>query len=611
MCAACAYEYKDPLNRRFHAEPNACPECGPVIRIFDQVGRLIEALSPVEKAMALLSSGCILAIKGLGGFHLSVDAGNREAVRRLRNRKFREEKPLAIMVRDLAHAKRIAEIGLREEKLLLSPERPIVLVRKKDTGLVAPEVAPGVCNYGIMLPYTPLHHILIRGDFAALVMTSANQVDEPICIGNREAMERLRGIADAFLVHNRDILVRCDDSVAHVVANAPRMLRRSRGYAPKPIALKDHYPGVLALGPHLKGTVCILKGNYAFLSPHVGDLETPQARDFLQESISLMKKITESDPSIVACDLHPGYFSTRLALGHNRTDVVRVQHHHAHIVSCMAENKISGDVIGLAMDGTGYGTDGNAWGGEILAACETVFTRKGHIRYFLLPGGKKAVHEPWRIAVSLLKEAFGPSWPALASQLKLVPNDRSIPVLEKMLETGINSPFTSGLGRIFDGIGSLLGLRQAVTFEGQAAMGLEELACEGAGEPFPFAIEDGPEGIFFLDFRPTVCAVVDGLVKKKERKELAYSFHRTLHKAFLAASERVRTQTGLNRVVLSGGCFQNRILLEGCIRELESSSFEVFSHRLVPANDGGVSLGQAVVAGAKRSAEGRRLESDD
>ena len=598
MCSDCEAEYRNPADRRFHAEPVACPKCGPVLRLMDKDGNPVETDNPVKRAIDLLARGSILAIKGLGGFHLSVDAANDEAVRRLRSRKFREEKPLAVMVRNLPQVRRITRISPEEEDLLLSPQRPIVLIRKGKANLISPAVAPGLGNLGIMLPYTPLHHLLMEGPFPALVMTSANQVDEPICVGNREAAQRLSGIADFFLVHNRDILVRCDDSVAVVSKGLPSFFRRSRGFAPKPIRLQEAYPDVLALGPQLKGTLCILKGSFAFLSPHIGDLETPQARDFFHETIVLMKRITESAPEVIACDLHPGYYSTKTAEALSEVQLIAVQHHHAHIVGCMAENRISGNVIGLAMDGTGYGSDGNAWGGEFLVANETEFTRKGHIDYLVLPGGEKAIREPWRIAASLLREAYGKEWQEIASRLGIIPDRNQIALLEIAMEKRINSPLASGLGRVFDGIAALIGLRRTVTFEGQAAMELEAIAEGNGDDPYPFEIRRGRNGALLLDFRETVRALAEAVIAGKERGGLAGSFHRTLHQAFLKMAQEIRNETGLDRVVLSGGCFQNRILLEGCMETLTGSGFQVFIHHEVPANDGGISLGQAVIAGA-------------
>ena len=598
LCPQCRAEYENPADRRFHAEPNACPVCGATIQLLDEKGNKVSTDDPIKAAIGLLKDGKVLAIKGLGGFHLSVDAGNDEAVKRLRSRKFREEKPMAIMVKNLEKVKRLANVNEEEEKLLASLQRPIVLLKKKDRTVISEQVAPGVPNLGVMLPYTPLHYLLLEKDFAALVMTSANQVDEPICISNREAVTRLKEIADYFLVHNRDILVRCDDSIAMVSAGREQLLRRSRGFVPKPILLKDSFPDVLALGAHLKATQCIVKGNFAFLSPHIGDLETPQARDFFQESITLLKKITETNPDVIACDSHPAYYSTKVAEELTCVRVIRVQHHHAHIVSCLAENQISGDVIGLAMDGTGFGLDGHAWGGEFLVANETEFKRLGHLQYFVLPGGEKAIHEPWRIAASLLNLAYGQSWPDIAAQLNIMPPGFDSKVLNKIIENKINSPLTSGLGRLFDGVAAIIGLRKKVSFEGQAAMELEGLSDQKAAEPLPFTISADEENSFIIDISSTISAIVNDLLAGKSEKEISSSFHRTLAMAFAVMCKKIREKTGINRVCLSGGCFQNKILLEDSIIQLENASFKVYHHQQVPTNDGGIALGQAVIAGA-------------
>ncbi len=599
LCPECLKEYNDPMDRRFHAEPNACPACGPRLSLLDGEGRLSESPDPLESACDKLREGAVVALKGLGGFHLSVDAGSDAAVKRLRSRKYREEKPLAIMVKDADFAGRIAEMKEAEMRLLESFQRPIVILKKKEGAPVSEEIAPGMDTLGIMLPYTPLQHLIFDRGFTALVMTSANQKDEPICIGNREALVRLHGIADFFLVHNRDILVRCDDSIAMTVAETPVLLRRSRGYVPKPIVLREPYPEILALGPHMKTTVCILKKNLAFLSPHVGDLETPQARDFLEESTDLMYKITGCRPSRVACDLHPGYHTTKTAHGMEGVEsIITVQHHHAHIVSCMADNGITGRVIGISMDGTGYGSDGHAWGGEFLIADECNFTRQGHLSYFPLPGGTAAIREPWRIGAVLLKETFGDQWRDYARKLRIIPEERYYPLIDAITHREINSPLTSSLGRLFDGFASLLGIRGEVSFEGQAAMEMEAAASGCPAEPLPFLIRTGEEGDL-LDFTPAVRRLVELRLTGSPTKSLAAAFHLCLAKAFREMAERIRMATGLNRSVLSGGCFQNRLLLEGCLEELRDAGFDVFMHRQVPPNDGGISLGQAVSAGAR------------
>ena len=440
--------------------------------------------------------------------------------------------------------------------------------------------------------------MLLEKHFHALVMTSANQVDEPICIENREAVKRLEGIADFFLVHNRDILMRCDDSIATVSSGERRIIRRSRGFAPIPVTLTKSYPPILALGPQMKTTLCILKGNLAFLSPHIGDMETPEARDFYQESLTLMQKIAECKPEIVACDLHPAYYTTIFAEGLPASRVIRVQHHHAHIVSSMAENGIEGEVIGIAMDGTGYGTDGTVWGGEFLVASESTFTRVGHIATYILPGGEKAIREPWRIAVSLLRQAYGDDWPDVAKSLDIVPEKSFYETIDRIMKQRFNSPLTSSLGRLFDGVAAILGLRRKVTFEGQAAMELEAMARYGSGRVMQFTIEEAGD-IIHLDFSPMIRAITKRLQAGKDSGELAFSFHLTLQVAFCKMARTIRDKTGLNQVVLSGGCFQNRILTEGTIAELEKAGFEVFFHKAIPTNDGCISLGQAVCAGAQ------------
>jgi hydrogenase maturation protein HypF len=479
-----------------------------------------------------------------------------------------------------------------------------------------------------MLPYTPLQHLLMNGRLTALVMTSANRTDEPICIGNREALRRLTGIADAFLVHNRDILVRCDDSVAMAMEEAPVLLRRSRGYAPRPVALRRAYPKVLALGPQDKNTLCILKGDFAFLSPHIGDLETPEARDFFAETFALMERITECRPSLVACDLHPGYHTSRIARTMEGRQIVAVQHHHAHIVSCMGENGLDGEVIGLAMDGTGYGSDGQAWGGEFLIANECKFTRGGHLRTLPLPGGERAIREPWRMAAALLREAFGAEWREWAHRLGIAPEDAqsittppterenglpdgALARLERSLDGRFPTLRTSSLGRLFDGVAALLGLRRTVSFEGQAAMELETLAKgqtdlrlsfsigapapESALPPLP-----APQESRILDLLPAVRTMTEACLAGRPQAEIAIAFHNLLPEAFTAMAEVLRRDTGLNRVCLSGGCFQNRRLLSGCLVSLRGAGFDVFHHRLVPTNDGGISLGQAICVGARQ-----------
>ena len=598
LCPACKAEYENPADRRFHAEPNACPVCGPRVQLLDASGKECLCNDPVIEVIDKLKQGLIIAVKGLGGFHLAVDAANDAAVQRLRKRKCREEKPLAIMVRDITDALVLVIADENEQRLLSSLQRPIVLIAKKNTDKLSAFIAPGMQRLGVMLAYTPLQHLLLEKNFAALVMTSANLTDEPICTGNREAVERLSGIADFFLVHDRDILVRCDDSITIVASEKPRIMRRARGFVPRPVVLATSYQPVLARGPHLKSTVCIIKDNQAFLSPHIGDMETPQARDFFHENIYLMKKITDCSPTTVACDLHPGYYSSAVANGMQDVRIVKVQHHHAHVASCMAENKIAGKVIGLAMDGTGYGADATIWGGEFLIADEKDFLRAGHVKPFRLPGSDTAIREPWRIGASLLRESFGDQWQNMAAKLSLWHQPEQYEILEKMLSAQINSPVASSLGRLFDGVAAILGIRDTISFEGQAAMELEAAADGSTGDVLPYAIEsEGPA--LQINFMPAIRALSERKLAGDKTGRLAHAFHSTVIQALIDMAERLRSATGLNRTALSGGCFQNKLLFEGCITGLENTGFKVYSHHLVPTNDGGISLGQAVIAAEK------------
>lgn len=599
LCPSCRAEYEDPSNRRFHAEPNACPICGPHLWLADGYGVREKDVDfePIAAAAKKIREGYIVAVKGLGGFHLAADATRNEAVERLRLRKCREEKPLAIMVRNIDVAAQVAEIGPWEQALLLSPRRPIVLCRKREGKIIAPSVAPGVPNVGIMLPYTPLHHLLLKETDTILIMTSANKVDEPICIGNREAIRRLQGIADFFLLHNRDILVRCDDSVETCVGKHPVIIRRSRGWAPKPIVLQRSFPAILALGGHLKSALCILKDNRAYMSPHVGDLETPEARDFLREVMQIMQRIASSQPEIITCDLHPAYWTSRLAETLPHREIVRVQHHHAHIVSAMAEHGIFSPVIGLSMDGTGYGTDGTAWGGEFLIADPARFRRAAHIATFPLPGAERAVKEPWRAAAGILYESFGEHWTEVASRLPLKEKRDYFPRLHVMMQGDFQSPKTSSLGRLFDAVAAMVGLRQIATFEGQAAMELEAAVTSGKDRGYPVDILDGEEPKV-LDVRPLICAIVDDIRHGISISDMTYSFHFAIVRAFITVVEQLRGETGLNDAVLSGGCFQNRVLFEEMIATLERRNFNVYTNNLLPVNDGNIAFGQAIVAGS-------------
>ncbi|MFO8049726.1 MAG: carbamoyltransferase HypF, partial [Desulfosudaceae bacterium] len=469
MCPDCQAEYDDPDNRRFHAQPNACPVCGPRLRLFDNRRNEITEEDPIPATASLLKQGRIVAIKGLGGFHLAVDARNAEAVARLRRQKHRAEKPFALMSPDVETVRQYARVNEEEERLLTSLQRPIVLLEKSASPLPAEAVSPGNRYFGVMLPYAPPHYLLLSHGLKVLVMTSANLSEEPIAIDNQEAFTRLSEIADFFLTHDRDIYLRADDSITRHLAGADRFVRRSRGYVPAPLLLNQDLPPILACGAELKNTVCLTKNNLAFLSQHIGDLENPRAFDFFRQTITHLKRILDIEPEIIACDMHPGYLSTRYALEQTGARLTRVQHHHAHIAGCLAENGIDGPVIGLALDGTGYGTDGHIWGGEILVAEAAGFERPAHLAYVPMPGGEAAIREPWRMGISYLLDACGEEFDNLdLAFLKKIAAPKLL-VIRTMISQGLNSPLTSSLGRLFDGVAAILGCGPRVSFEGQAA----------------------------------------------------------------------------------------------------------------------------------------------
>ena len=598
MCVPCRSEYDDPMNRRFHAQPNACAVCGPAVTLFDNRRRLVTDPDPIEKTAALLKKGHIVAIKGLGGYHLAVDATNDGAVELLRRRKGREEKPFAVMSRDLDAVRRYACIGSGEEVLLLSRRRPIVLLKKRSatTGL-ADAVSPDNAYFGVMLPYTPLHYLLMEHPFAALVMTSGNISEEPICIDNSDAFERLEEIADFFLIHNRDIYLRSDDSIVRRSAGAERFIRRSRGYVPEPVFLKRKQPSVLACGGELKNTVCLTQTDRAFMSQHIGDLENLETYRFLELTVRHLCRILDFRPEIIACDLHPDYLSTRYAEAQTGMELVRIQHHHAHIVSCLAENRADGPVIGLAFDGTGYGSDGTVWGGEVLVTEVDHFDRVGHLSCVAMPGSAAAIKEPWRMAVSYLYEAFGDGVADLDLPVTAAVAPEKIRTAVQMIKGGINSPRTSSLGRLFDGVAAIVGLRTHVHYEGQAAMALETATGELNGNGYEFGWET-VEGTCRIPVKSIIRGVVKDVRKGKSVEWIGARFHDTLIRLFTELCQQIRRDTGLKRVALSGGSFQNDLLLTGLIRELEGRLFTVFTHQKVPANDGGLSLGQAVAAAA-------------
>jgi hydrogenase maturation protein HypF len=597
MCPQCRAEYEDPRNRRFHAQPNACWQCGPQLEFCDSRGQRLSVEDPIAKAVAKLRAGDIVAVKGLGGFHLAVDATNSGAVERLRERKQRIEKPFAVMVSDLETVSRFCMVSAEERELLCLLQRPIVLLPRRNPCLLADSVAPFNHYLGIFLPYTPVHHLLFEeSGLQALVMTSGNLSEEPIAIGNSEAVARLGDIADWFLLNNREILLRCDDSVLRGVGGHTRQVRRSRGFVPVPVFLKREFPPTLAVGGELKNTICLLRGREAFLSQHIGNLENVESYKFFQEAVDHLQKILEIQPSLVAYDLHPDYFATRWARAQSGMQSVGVQHHHAHIASCMAENHLEGRVIGFALDGTGYGTDGLIWGGEVLLADFLDFERAAHLAYVPMPGGAAAIREPWRMAVSHLWAAFGSDMLKLPVPfLRQIPQTRVRAVL-KMMERQVNSPLTSSCGRLFDAVAALINLRHEVNYEAQAAIQLEMCRDEAAaGRPYPFGLSE-TGGLLQIEVKQLFRAIVEDLLRGATAGAVSQRFHDGLIEALAGIARILRKRTSLNTVCLSGGTFQNTCLADGLEHQLQSDGFEVYTHSQVPAGDGGISLGQAVVA---------------
>ena len=671
MCPQCQAEYDAPLDRRFHAQPNACPICGPHLELWDRKGAVVpfegapplggsnvgnlgtqqqdpdaavnsplpqsksrapmlppERRSPDSSASAIAAAvdairqGQILAVKGLGGFHLMVAAQNDEAVRRLRELKHREEKPFALMFPSLSVIKAACEVSPLEERLLRSPEAPIVLLRRRsDASVLSPALVPGNPNLGVMLPYTPLHHLLMSALGFPVVATSGNLSDEPICTDERDALQRLSGIADLFLVHNRSIVRHVDDSIMRVMMGRELVLRRARGYAPLPIQLRSSTGDtVLAVGAHLKNNITLSVGSQAFISQHIGDLETDQAHEAFRRVINDLQALYESRLAIIAADAHPDYLSTKFAhdlvgqaslpaggagipartQSRQPPQLVTVQHHIAHVLSCMAENELEPPLLGVSWDGTGYGLDGTVWGGEFFLVTETSCERVAHFRQFRLPGGDKAVKEPRRVALGLLYEMFGEaafSMAELAPVASFSPADLGL--LRTMLARNLNSPLTSSVGRLFDAVASLAGLRQQVRFEGQAAMELE-FALEGitAAEAYDVTLRSNHASRItnhvplLLDWSPMIEAILADLKRGLPTSQISARFHNALAEVIVTVAKQI----GQPRVVLSGGCFQNRYLTERAVQRLREAGFRPYWHQRIPPNDGGIALGQVVAA---------------
>jgi hydrogenase maturation protein HypF len=597
MCPSCQHEYESISDRRYHAEPNACPACGPALYVLAADGASLDVDDAIEHAGAALAQGLIVAVKGLGGFHLACDATSPAAVRRLRQRKHRDEKPFAVMVRDLPDAARLAELSADDARLLTAVERPIVLVLRRERADVCDEVAPRNPLVGLLLPYAPLHHLLLAACGHPLVMTSGNLSEEPIAYRNDEAIERLRGIADLFLVHDRDIVTRCDDSVARVIAGAPVVFRRARGYVPRPVRVAARFPSpVLGCGAHLKNTFCIGIDDRAYLGPHIGDLENLETLQSFEEAIARLERFLQVRPDVVAHDLHPGYLSTAYALQRPDVQAVGVQHHHAHIASLMAERGLAGPVLGVAYDGTGYGTDGTAWGGEVLLADYGWFERLATFRPLRLAGGDRAIRSVWRIALAALLDAFDGAPPLERLFLFQSIPERDMRVVRQMIEQAINAPLARGVGRYFDAVAAIALGHTTVQYEGQLALEWNHVAdaAERGAYPYDVGWDRTP---WEIDLRPLVRVLSADVARGVAPATMSARFHNTLVAATTAVLHAALDRVGPLPVLLTGGCFQNARLNEGLLETL-AARCKVYRHHTVPPGDGGLALGQAMVAAA-------------
>ena len=599
MCAACREEYANPLDRRFHAEPNACPACGPRLSVRGADGQPVETDDPVGAVTRAILAGSIAAIRGLGGFQLAADATNDVAVRALRSRKRREEKPFAVMFRDVRSVRAAVRLGAADEAILRSPQAPVLLAPARARSPLAPSVSGGLPTAGVFLPYTPLHRMLLDRADRPLVMTSGNATDEPIAIGNDEAVSRLRGIADLFLLHDREVVQRSDDSVVRRVGRGIYPIRRARGFVPAPVTLPRSFPDVVGLGGELKNTFCFVKGDAAYLSQHVGDLEQAPVRDFYEEAYRFFRRFLDARPRAACHDLHPAYFTTAFADRAGADRLFALQHHKAHIYSALAETGFDGKAVGVAFDGTGYGEDGAIWGGEFFAVDGMEMRRAGHLAYFPLPGGDAAVREPWRTALSLLRETLGPAEAETAARELFpgVPPESVRRVLEA-LEKGINVAPTSSAGRLFDAVSAICGLCVRSTYEGQAPMRLEGVASRAAAGTYPFTLSEEGGGLA-VDWSDVVRGVAADARGRLPAGTISRRFHDTLADAVVAAAARLAEGAGAGHVVLSGGVFQNATLLSRVLSGLRKRRLAPLIHRQVPANDGGISLGQAYFAAAR------------
>ncbi len=596
LCPSCRHEYENPLNRRFHAQPNACPDCGPSLQLVDNNNIEIDG-PPLTKTRKLLENGKILAIKGIGGFHLMVDATNQHAVEMLRHRKGRADKPFAIMVSNLVALSDIAFFNKKEEELLTCPQKPIVLLDKKMPFPLAPSISPGINSIGAMLPYSPIHHLLFHETtYNAIVMTSANLSEEPITIDNNEALCKLSHLADYFLMHDRSILTSNDDSVLRVINNQPHFIRRSRSYAPAPITLDYDAGSTLAVGGALKNCICLTKSKQYFMSQHIGDLQHLESVLHFESTIDHMRHVLMAEPDLIVHDQHPDYPSTRYAKN-STLPSVGVQHHHAHAIGCMAENNLAGPVLAVILDGTGYGVDGTIWGGEILQVEPHCLIRHASFAQIPLPGGDQAVRQPWRIAVGLLHMLYGRDF--LNFDLKVLKNRKQdIHTICQMIESAINTPVTSSCGRLFDGVAALIGIRDQITYEGQAAIELEMLASPKSLEPYPFTFNVNQNGLRICSFRKTIDAIINDLNASIPSAEISRRFHETIIESITTAISLISKETKLKQVVLSGGVFQNKLIMTGITASLSKIKLEIFTNKHTPVNDGGLALGQAIAGRA-------------
>ena len=601
MCKLCRREYDDPLNRRFHAQPNACPDCGPRLSLVNNEGNPVACDNPLAASAGLLRAGKILAIRGLGGFQLACDATNVKAVKLLRKRKRRPSKPFAVMFSSVEEIEKHCLVSKKEKELLCSPEAPIVLVKwKRDDSSIAPDVAERLNYLGAMLPYTPLHHLLMSNAGLPLVMTSGNLSEEPIAKYNDEALRRLGGIADYFLLHDRDIYARYDDSVC-IVEREPQLVRRARGYAPYPVKLGFDARQILACGAELKNTFCLTRGSHAFVSQHIGDMENAETLEHFEDTVELYKKLFRVEPEAIACDMHPEYLATKYAqrvAESSGARLVPVQHHHAHIVSCMADNGVAVPVIGVALDGTGYGADGAIWGGEFLVAEPGRFDRVGHLEYVPLLGGEAAIKKPYRMGLSYIWSMLGHDFPL--DGLPLGKIDRGeLALFKQQLKRGLNCPPTSSAGRLFDAASAITGVCTEISYEAQAAIELEMVA-EGerrshGAKLYPFEIVER-NGSRVVKLAKLIVAIVKDVRGGVPTSRISLKFHRTMAQVVREMCLSISKDTGIKTVALSGGVFQNRLLTRTTVEALEADGFKVLTHRDVPCNDGGISLGQAVIA---------------